>query len=503
MNSTTNNSMLPKGTLLHGSYHIDQYLASGGFGNTYAATNQFGEKVAIKEFFMRMISTRDEGTSTVSVSIADNRPKFDEQLAKFREEAKRLRGLNNRHIVRVHDLFDENGTAYYVMDYIEGGSLKDTVKNGGPLQETPALDIFSQLLDALEAVHNKGFYHLDIKPSNVMLRSDGTALLIDFGASKHMKAEGGATTDTAPACTPGYAPSELMEQSMNKVGPWTDLYSLGATLYYMVTTHEPPKISDLNEGPDEAFHFPVEVSQKVRELIVWMMSIAKNRRPQSVKEVRDWLSNYIEVAEPVTGGASDEGGGNIGEGGEDGGTVVLGDPGPMGSEPSITPVYEEEKPNNARWWIYLLIAFVVALGLSLFFIPRGCNSSSNVAPAAQADSASNVTAAHNLNYSLEGFGDCVYNGPVNSDNAPQGFGKATFSNGSSYEGDWVNGKMEGQGTFTYESGDVFVGTMANNAFKEGTITFASDGNYFTGPFVDGQPDYSKGHEYNKNGKRLK
>jgi len=110
--------MLKVGTILHGTYRIDSYLSSGGFGNTYVATNiEFDERVAIKEFFMRGVTQRDENQTTVSVSNSENTNSFFEQREKFKKEARRIRQLHNEHIVAFHDLFEENGTAYYVMDY--------------------------------------------------------------------------------------------------------------------------------------------------------------------------------------------------------------------------------------------------------------------------------------------------------------------------------------------------------------------------------------------------
>lgn len=122
--TSLNGNMLPIGTMLdNGLYRIEQHLASGGFGNTYIATNlTFNDKVAIKEFFMRGMTHRDDNGS-VCVSNAENQPLYLEQLEKFKKEAVRLRKLHNPHIVRVHDLFEANGTAYYVMDYVDGESL--------------------------------------------------------------------------------------------------------------------------------------------------------------------------------------------------------------------------------------------------------------------------------------------------------------------------------------------------------------------------------------------
>ncbi|MBQ3960584.1 MAG: serine/threonine protein kinase, partial [Muribaculaceae bacterium] len=236
------------GTMLQmGKYRIERCLASGGFGNTYVVMNiMFEKRMAMKEFFMRGVSERDEN-STVSVSNATNQASFDGQRKKFKKEAQRLNNLHNTHIVQVHDLFDENGTTYYVMDYIDGESLSQRLKRTGkPLSEAETLKVLDQVLDALEAVHSQGIWHLDLKPGNVMMDADGTAKLIDFGASKQMNASDGYTTTTTAMCyTPGYAPLEQIDQKMELIGPWTDLYALGGTLYSLLTCKQPPTVSEL------------------------------------------------------------------------------------------------------------------------------------------------------------------------------------------------------------------------------------------------------------------
>ena len=219
---------LPIGTsLANGKYVIEQYLASGGFGNTYVATDTaFDEKVAIKEHFLKGKCGRSPQTQMVDITLTENRRDFDASREKFRKEARRLRKLNNPHIVHVHDLFDENGTTYYVMDYIEGESLSERLKRTGkPLAEADVMLLLPQLLDALECIHNEGIWHLDLKPANIMVDKRGNAVLIDFGASKHIRVgkEGGVTTSTAVASTSGFAPTEQMESNLEKFGPWTDL----------------------------------------------------------------------------------------------------------------------------------------------------------------------------------------------------------------------------------------------------------------------------------------
>lgn len=241
--------MLPVGTVLRGTYRIEKHLASGGFCNTYLAKNTaFDEVCAIKEFFIKGVCERDDDTCTVSVSNSENTLSFEQQRGKFKKEARRLRSIRNEHVVQVHDLFEENGTAYYVMDFVDGCSLSAQLKSMGKgLAEEMVWDYLRQVLDGLAAVHAAGIWHLDIKPGNIMLDKQGCIKLIDFGASKQSDAEGGVTTSSAICYTPGYAPSEQMAQSYDKFGPWTDFYALGATLYKLLTNQTPPLPTDLSE----------------------------------------------------------------------------------------------------------------------------------------------------------------------------------------------------------------------------------------------------------------
>lgn len=283
-NNIQQEGMLPVGTVLRGTYCIEGYLSSGGFGNTYVVTNiEFNERYAVKEFFMRGVNQRDDGKYTVSVSNSANRNSFEEQREKFKKEARRLRQLSNSHIVRVHDLFDENGTSYYVMDFIDGESLSDRLKRSGqPIPESEVRSYLLQTLDGLEEIHNKGFQHLDLKPANIMVDKQGNITIIDFGASKQMRPDGGATASTAICYTPGYAPREQMEQNFEKFGPWTDLYALGATLYNILTNNKPPMPSDIDDEGEAAFSFPASISDEMRSFIIRLMQPNRIKRPQKV-----------------------------------------------------------------------------------------------------------------------------------------------------------------------------------------------------------------------------
>ena len=387
-NGIDNGAMLPVGTLLQGGkYRIERYLSSGGFGNTYVATNtEFEEQVAIKEFFMRGISDRNGDSVSVSVSNKTNVQQFTSQKEKFRKEARRLRKLRNPHIVAVHDLFEENGTAYYEMDLIKGKSLSERMKRTGqPLGEAEVLQILDQVLDALSVVHAQGLYHLDLKPANIMVDQTGRALLIDFGASKQMSAGDGysVSTSSALAFTPGYAPLEQTEQNMKAFGPWTDLYALGATLYKLLTGLTPPSASEILMMTTPLL-FPTPVSGKTQQLIAWMMKPRLDERPQSVAAVRQFLTS-TQPAEEKTRPVEPE---PVKEK-----TVVIErsqpkpqpktqpkpQPKPKPEQPVSTfvskqPKGEKSGSNKLLWGIggFLLMAFIVAVGgILIFFVVGG------------------------------------------------------------------------------------------------------------------------------------
>lgn len=300
-------SMLKTGTILRGTYRIDGHLSSGSFGNTYVATHIYlNEKYAIKEFFMNGVTQRATDTNCVEVSNQANLDEFNQQLEKFKKEARRLRILHDDHIVRVHDLFEENGTAYYVMDYVDGEDLRKRLeRTQHPLSESEVNTILDQTLSALSKVHDQGIRHLDLKPANILVDSKGCVKLIDFGASKQSENKNGDASSTAVAFTNGYAPIEQMERSSDKFGPWTDFYALGATLYNLLTNKKPPMPSDINNDhtPDKrsALSLPSEVSHKMRDLILWLMKPNYKERPRSVKEIRDYVGLAQKVPQEIEG----------------------------------------------------------------------------------------------------------------------------------------------------------------------------------------------------------
>jgi formylglycine-generating enzyme required for sulfatase activity len=288
--------MLAGDTMLsNGRYRIVRHLASGGFGNTYeAVSTSFDAKCAIKEFFMSGVNHRDYNAYIVQVSNPMMKSTFELAKAKFKKEAQRIFKLHNDHIVRVHDLFEENNTVYYVMDYIEGNSLSRLMKaQGHPFSEQQCRDFLIQMTDALRCIHASQIWHMDIKPGNIMMDASGRCTLIDFGASKQTDMDSGGTTSSVIAQTPGYAPMEQVNGNKDYWGPWTDIYALGATIYNLLTGNRPPLSDDISVRQSQAFSFPDTVSQQMRRLVIHMMSPVYVNRPQSVDEVEAELNRVV------------------------------------------------------------------------------------------------------------------------------------------------------------------------------------------------------------------
>ena len=287
-------------TLQNGKYRIEKVLGQGGFGITYLATQTvLGNKVAIKELFMQGVNDRQDSSVTVSNNANSNL--FAHQKRKFVKEAQRIAGLDNKHIVKVHDMFEENDTAYYVMDYIEGESLQDVITHHhGALAESSVRDYLNQILSALSAMHQHSIWHLDIKPANIMLDKNGNIVLIDFGASKQIESDGTLTVSTSLSLTQGFAAPEQLQGTIQNIGAWTDFYAFGATLYVLLTRTMPPTFADIASEGSNTFHFSQNVSTQMRQMVEWMMKLNKHERPQSVDEIQRRLSSETKVApQPV------------------------------------------------------------------------------------------------------------------------------------------------------------------------------------------------------------
>lgn len=283
------------GTLLHGgTYKIEKILGQGSFGITYLAEHtNLGKKVAIKEFFMKELNSRGEDGSITGMSDSSLSQNY---CQKFKKEAINLSRLDHPNIVRVTDSFSENGTFYYVMDFIEGQNLNDYIKSHY-IDEAEAVSIIKSVADALIYMHEeKHMLHLDLKPGNVMRReSDGHIFLIDFGLSKHYSTDGQPETSTTIGLgTAGYAPIEQGNKAKNgEFRPTIDVYALGATFYKLLTRETPPPASDL-VSDDELLENKLRekgVSDNLIKVVTEAMCPNVRRRTQSIREFRDALTD--------------------------------------------------------------------------------------------------------------------------------------------------------------------------------------------------------------------
>ena len=252
----------PNTTLQGGKYRIERVLGQGGFGITYLATQtSLQRKVAIKEFFMKEFCSRDEATLTMLTSSVGSSKQVEQYRKKFIKEARNLARLNHPNIISVIDVFEENGTVYYAMPYLIGGSLLDYVKVHGTLSETMAMKYVRQIAGALKYMHEEEHIcHYDVKPANILIDDKDNAVLIDFGISKNYDSAGHETTTTPVGMSEGYAPIEQYQQNVEEFSPTSDVYALGATLYFLLHGKRPVSavhpLAQVLKPPHRKWFFP-------------------------------------------------------------------------------------------------------------------------------------------------------------------------------------------------------------------------------------------------------
>ncbi|MBC5764235.1 protein kinase domain-containing protein [Ramlibacter albus] len=277
---------LPAGCRIN-EYEIDRTLGGGGFGLTYLARDiNLDLPVAVKEYFPADMAQRNPDNSVqVRSQDADVKATYEWGLERFLDEARALATFRHPHIVRVLRYFRENGTAYIVMEYESGQALKRWVPQNAPLSQKAVLSIIYPLLDGLEQVHKAGFLHRDIKPDNIYVRADGGPVLLDFGSARRVQ----TNRDMTNIVSPGFAPFEQYHSQGNQ-GPWTDIYSLGAVMYWMVTGKKPMESASRvqKDGMEPASQLAEArvFGGPLLRAIEWAMTPDESKRPQTVAEFR-------------------------------------------------------------------------------------------------------------------------------------------------------------------------------------------------------------------------
>ncbi len=282
---------LPPRTILESKYLVGRVLGQGGFGITYLAWDvNLSIKLAIKEYFPQDLASRAAGHSQVSAYSGSQGSQYEYGLDKFLQEARTLAQFEGHpNIVSVRDFFKANGTAYFVMSYVEGITVKDHLANsGGVLPVDQARGIIMPVLDALKEVHSVKILHRDISPDNIYINNKGQVILIDFGAARQAIGEKGRSLSII--LKPGYAPEEQY-RSKGVQGPWTDIYAVGATLYHLITGQQPPEALErlVEDGIVPPVQLGAALSDAEENAILKALSVKAADRYQNVSEFQAGL----------------------------------------------------------------------------------------------------------------------------------------------------------------------------------------------------------------------
>ena len=351
---------LISGTLLErGKYRIISTLGRGGYGITYLAEQVLARrKVCIKEFFPNGYYKRDEGANTISILSQSHVEIMSRFKEKFIKEAQTIANLHHPNIIQILDVFEANNTAYYVMEYVDGSSLNDLVKQRGALAEADAVRYIRMIASALDYIHEQKINHLDIKPSNIMVSAkEDKAVLIDFGLSKHYDEVGDQTSSTPVGISHGYAPMEQYNVGgVNSFSPATDIYSLGATLYALVTGKQPPVASVVGEFGIGAI--PSHLSSGVVIAIESSMRYWRKERPQSIVAFMTLLEgekrDEVRVEEDGAVNTS-----TISDVDHDAEQTIIEGPFTPETITSKKPLDNNPKSKSSRWWLWSLLMLVV------------------------------------------------------------------------------------------------------------------------------------------------
>lgn len=483
------------GTQLQGGkYRIEKVLGQGGFGITYLAYyDLMDSRVVVKEFFFKQFCERSSDTRTITLGTQSNEGLVNRYLEKFVKEAKTIFRLEHNNIVKIYDVFMENNTAYYVMEYVEGASLGQMVAEHAMSQDI-ALGYISQVADALSYIHSKNINHLDVKPNNVMVRrSDGKAVLIDFGVAKQYDGDTGQGTTTTPVgVSHGYSPSEQYKKNgVQSFSPQSDVYALAATLFKLLTGITPPEASDILENGVPVNELKKRgVTTDVIDAIVAAMRPSRRERTQSIAL---FVKALTKGAKAEDASAPKPKPALVHE--DDGDTLIMGEDKPKpASAPKMVaypaPKARQEskpravsqspkpspsktgtaKPKSSMKWVMYVIGIIVVGGIIGIAI-----------------SLSSSDKGKEIGYEIVKMEqDLKSSGKDNQEEETQGKDIVVKDDKGKILGKWTgemkNGKPHGKGVLKYDNGDKFDGTMKNGVLDNGRFDSKEADMYFIGKF---------------------
>ena len=290
---------LRKGTRLIGRYTFEGVLGQGGFGITYLGIDELHEKkVAIKEFFPQGIVTRNiEYQDTVTVTFVGEKDNYEKGKERFLKEARTMAKFSkDEGIVKALDFFEINNTAYIVMEYLEGITLKQYLRENQRIAPEDLIELLVPLIESLDEIHSQGMIHRDISPDNIMVLPDGRIKLMDFGAARDYTEFGEKSLSIV--LKPGYAPPEQY-QTHGVQGPWTDIYALCATMYKCITGENPPDAIErvMDDSLKKISEFGIAIPPQEEAAIIKGMSVSAKDRYQDIKDFcEDLYGGYEETS---------------------------------------------------------------------------------------------------------------------------------------------------------------------------------------------------------------
>lgn len=478
---------LAPGRILAGRYILGRVLGQGGFGITYLAWDARDKvRVAIKEFFPDSLVMRQPDTTQVALLTADRQENFRFGKEQFLAEAKTLaQFVDNPNIVSVYSYFEENGTAYFAMEYVEGESLKGYLKEkGGRLSWDETLQLLTPVMDALQAVHSKGIIHRDVKPDNIFITEDGHTKLLDFGSARYSLGDRSRSLDVV--LTAGYAPKEQYARH-SRQGPYTDVYSLAACFYACITGTVPTESVERTE--DDDLPLPSARGAKLpayaEDAILKGLSIKAENRWQTMA---DFKANLLSAAPDdntdVVDSPSNTHQTVTGNGDDDDKTknVVLDREGSVTQNNSVITTGKTSFFNSIKKLKTPQIAGIIAAVLVICVF-----AGYMVIP----------FKATEKSIQIDGKEVGLYTGTVVA-GKPSGEGRMEYTDGGVYDGSWEKGQRSGQGSMSYSNKNMYTGDwMADVENGEGTMNYAS-GDVYKGDWLDGKRS-GEGHMEYANG----
>ena len=466
---------LAPGRILAGRYILGRVLGQGGFGITYLAWDARDKvRVAIKEFFPDSLVMRQPDTTQVALLTADRQENFRFGKEQFLAEAKTLaQFVDNPNIVSVYSYFEENGTAYFAMEYVEGESLKGYLKEkGGRLSWDETLQLLTPVMDALQAVHDKGIIHRDVKPDNIFITEDGHTKLLDFGSARYSLGDRSRSLDVV--LTAGYAPKEQYARH-SRQGPYTDVYSLAACFYACITGTVPTESVERTEEDD--LPLPSARGAKLpayaEDAILKGLSIKAENRWQTMA---DFKANLLSAAPDdntdVVDSPSNTHQTVTGNGDDDDKTknVVLDREGSVAQNNSVITTGKTSFFNSIKKLKTPQIAGIIAAVLVICVF-----AGYMVIPFKVTDKA----------IEKDGTEVGLYTGTVVA-GKPSGEGHMEYTDGGVYDGSWEKGQRSGQGSMSYSNKNMYTGDwMADVENGEGTMNYAN-GDVYKGDWLDGE-----------------